>query len=125
MKLYLKHLNSNQFKDAADYSKNPPFPAPEGFTWETGEPPIDLQPFREIPVSERLVEIFQRAIQEQTKARDAKLQKDILKMADIVYRAINLGLYDAAREAIKEPVLPVELEAYRTEMINLIPLGGQ
>jgi hypothetical protein len=68
-------------------------------------------------------EVFAQAVASEEAAQDPVVQKDLLKLADVVERALSLGLYGAAREAILEPVLPAELEPYRQEMLDAVPNG--
>lgn len=65
--------------------------------------------------------VFSQAISENPTVATPALQKELLKLADVVQRALELNLFDAAREAINEPVLPPELEPYRNAMLALIP----
>ena len=71
--------------------------------------------------------IFQKAIQEKPVIATPSLQKEILKLSSVVERALELGLYEAALEAIKEPPLPPELEPYRDAMMNAVmkPVDGK
>lgn len=86
-----------------------------------GELPSGWQPepLAKTP-QEHIKEIFKRAIQERPDLMTAKTQKDLLKMADILERALGLGLKEAAREAIREPGIHPDLEPYRTEMLKTL-----
>lgn len=66
-------------------------------------------------------EIFKQAIQEKPVLATPVLQKELLKLSGVVERALELGLYEAALEAIKEPALDPELEPYRAAMMNAVP----
>jgi len=76
---------------------------------------------RPVPLPPKFVQItaiFKRALTEQLVS--PKLKKELLKLSGVVERALELGMLDAAAEAIKEPTLPVELEPYRQEMLEVL-----
>lgn len=77
--------------------------------------PIKVDP------TQAIREIFKQAIQEKPVLATPVLQKELLKLSGVVERALELGLYEAALEAIKEPVLNPELEPYRDAMMNAVP----
>jgi len=72
-------------------------------------------------IFQKIQGIFQQAIFEKTAIATPAVQKELLKLSSVVERALELGLYEAAREAIKEPILDPELEVYRSAMLALIP----
>lgn len=72
-------------------------------------------------VFQKIRGIFQQAIFEKSAIATPAVQKELLKLSSVVERALELGLYEAASEAIKEPILDPELEPYRTEMLAAIP----
>lgn len=85
-----------------------------------GELPSGWEIEKFVSPMEKIKAIFQRAITEKPSIATPKVQKELLKLADTVERAIGLGLYAAAKEAISEPPLHPDLEPYRTEMLNAI-----
>lgn len=87
-----------------------------------GDLPEGWQQEKNLSPMEAIKEVFQRACVEKPTFMTPTAQKDLLKLADTIERAFTLGLNEAAREAIKEPVLPVELESYRSEMLSMIPV---
>lgn len=72
-------------------------------------------------LNQKIRDIFIKAIQEKPAIATPTIQKDLLKLFSVVERALELGLYEAAREAIKEPTLDPDLEPYRDAMLTLIP----
>lgn len=86
-----------------------------------GELPLGWEIEKFVSPMDNVKEIFNRAITEKPSIATPKVQKELLKLADTVERAIGLGLYAAAREAINEPTLHPELESYRTEMLKILP----
>jgi hypothetical protein len=76
--------------------------------------------YQPIPVSQRIEVIFRQALAEQGVALSARQRKDLLKLADPLFRAIHLNLLDTAREVIGEPELPAELEKYRQQMLSAL-----
>lgn len=93
---------------------------PENGVWDK-----DLQDWVVKPdptgVFQKIRGIFQQAIFEKSAIATPSVQKELLKLSSVVERALELGLYEAASEAIKEPSLDPELELYRTEMLAAIP----
>lgn len=86
----------------------------------SGDLPKDWQQEVVISPIDKIKSIFQKAILEKPSLMTASVQKDLLKSADIIERALNLGLNEAASEAIREPAIPVELESYRIEMLAAV-----
>ncbi|MBY0451236.1 MAG: hypothetical protein K2X01_11490 [Cyanobacteria bacterium] len=86
-----------------------------------GELPLGWEIEEFVSPMDKVKEIFNRAITEKPSVATPKVQKELLKLAGTVERAIGLGLYAAAREAINEPLLHPELEPYRTEMLKALP----
>lgn len=93
-------------------------PRPENTLWDKSTQnwqPISTDSWPSIQ------KVFSQAISENPTVATPVLQKELLKLADVVQRALDLNLFDAAREAINEPVLPPELEPYRDAILALIP----
>lgn len=100
---------------------DPPLPTrPTGAIWDPTQRDwvIAVAPFA---IFSGIEGVFQRAIAEQSAVATPAVQKDLLKLSGVVERALTLGLFAAAREAILEPALNPALEPYRTAMLNLIP----
>lgn len=121
--IYLYHAATNSYRDAGEYTENPPFPAPEGFTWEEGRPE-GLEPYQELLLSDALTAKFNELIDNhlgqayltiEVADQIAKTVSAVLSIVD------NPALTLLAQAPIVTLPLPEEMQADRDAILALFP----